>query len=150
MQLRVLVFDDEECIRYMLDFMLTKAGCEVFTFDDPTSFSRYRHEGCTCDFTHACSDILISDICMPRVSGLQLIENLKKTNCRIPHMALMSGNWAAGDWERAQQLGLPVFEKPFKMNDFRLWIECCRETIPQNRILCGRPLSGAAPVGGYA
>jgi CheY-like chemotaxis protein len=136
MGLRALVFDDEECIRSMLASLLTEEGCDVCTFDDPSSFAFTLHNGCTCDFEHACADILISDVYMPHVSGVQFIEALKASGCSIPFMALMSGNWAAADLNRAKTLGLQIFDKPFKLRDFRLWLERCREKISKNRVLC--------------
>jgi CheY-like chemotaxis protein len=138
MRLRVLVIDDEECVRDIMRSILTAEGCEVFTFDDPASFPLYRKEGCTCDVALPCADILIADMYMPHVTGMEFIENLKKTGCPIPHMAVMSGNWSAADEDKAKTLGLSVFHKPFVMNDFLLWFNLCREKIPKGRILCDR------------
>jgi CheY-like chemotaxis protein len=142
MQLKALIFDDEECIRHMLYSMLTAEGCEVFTFDDPTSFPVYRQEGCDCDMSLPCADILLCDIYMPRVSGIRFIETLKKSGCKIPCMALMSGNWTAADLEKAKTLGLHVFDKPFVMSDLRVWLQQGEKQILQKRILCDRLRGG--------
>lgn len=63
-------------------------------------------------------DLLISDIRMPAVGGLAVVEALRKARCAMP-VILMT---AFGDEEtrrQAESLGAILFDKPFALADLR-------------------------------
>ncbi len=68
--LKVLVLDDEEGIRYTLEYMLEDLGCQVSsvaTANEAISLLEKKH-----------FDIIISDILMPKVTGANFFEILKE------------------------------------------------------------------------
>lgn len=65
-KLRVLVVDDEPIVGKRLRLALSKMGCEVEAYEDPTAAFRRIDER---EF-----DVVISDIVMGEIDGLQVLE----------------------------------------------------------------------------
>lgn len=140
MRLRVLIFEDDESLRDTLMQILSRQGCDVFSFPDLTGFPLYRRDACLCSVQEVCADIIISDVFMPRVSGLQFVERIKRHGCRVPGVALMSGNWNDADIEYAKGLGIHIFHKPFTVKEISLWMNDCEAKISPDRVLNNRVL----------
>jgi len=64
-------------------------------------------------------ELLVTDICMPSRTGLELLAELRKTEWRVPVILIT----AFGDdevHEKARELGaIAVFDKPFDVDDLR-------------------------------
>lgn len=64
-------------------------------------------------------ELVVSDICMPSRTGLELLAELRKTEWRVPVILIT----AFGDdevHEKARELGaIAVFDKPFDVDDLR-------------------------------
>lgn len=62
---------------------------------------------------------------MPGMNGLQFIELLKKRNCRIKKIALMSGyiNDISQFEDFVIDKKLKFFQKPFVLSDVKQWLE---------------------------
>ena len=82
----------------------------------------YLKHNCPCPLEHSCGDIIITDINMPNISGLDFIENLLNQGCKINNFMLMSGEWANNQFEQAKKLGLYIFKKPFDIENFNKWL----------------------------
>ena len=132
---RVLVLDDDNVIRKILWEYFDNRGYEVFTFPHPKSCALCDIHTCNCPTREACSDIIISDLNMPFVKGLDFLEQQIKKGCRVKHLALMSGDLTEPDSDRAKALGIKLFEKPFKLTELGDWVEMVEKQIPENRLL---------------
>ncbi len=128
MRLRVLVFEDNEGIASLLRELLTSRGYEVFAFPRPVLCQ-------TCQQGHACADVIISDVAMPRFTGVEFIENQVRKGCKIEHVALMSGYWSESNLQKARQLGWQVFHEPFSINEMQRWLDDCEKNVDPNRVL---------------
>jgi YesN/AraC family two-component response regulator len=84
---------------------------------------------------HACVDIIITDVNMPNVSGLEFIKNQLKKGCKVKNIALMSGTWTDYESEYALRLGCQVFHKPFSLDELNKWLDDCEKKIDTNRDL---------------
>ena len=116
MRIRVFVFEDNEAIRSILWQLLDSPGYEVFTFPDPGLCPLHLAAGCRCPEDQACGDIIISDVNMPNITGLEFVENQMKKGCKVKNVALMSGAWSDSDFQYAQSLGCQLFHKPFRLD----------------------------------
>ncbi len=145
MRIRVFVFDDNEAIRSMLWHVLDSRGYQVFTFPDPGMCPLHLAPGCQCPENQACGDIIISDLDMPNVNGLEFIENQMKKGCKVKNVALMSGAWSDEDFQYAQRLGCQLFRKPFTIDEINNWLDKCEEKIHPNRILSDWFQQGSHP-----
>lgn len=65
-------------------------------------------------------DVIITDLVMPKMSGIELIEKISKDNSKlIPNTILLSGNLTGIEVQRALKLGVKnVVVKPCTEEDF--------------------------------
>lgn len=127
---RVLIFDDEPCIRVTLSRVFERRGYDVMAYSDTVSCKQ-----CLCTSKQTCADVLISDLRMPCSSGLDFLRQLRSSGCRIQHMALVSGLWSLEEAEEARMLGIMLFNKPFSIAAFDHWADVCEKTTLQDRVL---------------
>ena len=132
---RVLVFEDNDYIRSSLWQFFDSRGYEVFTFPDPSLCPLNEKQYCDCPLKHACSDIILSDINMPMVKGIDFIKNMKRKGCKVKNIAIMSGDWTVEAIEEAGKFGLKVIEKPFKFEVLDDWLNMCESGLKEDRKL---------------
>jgi signal transduction histidine kinase len=106
--LSVLVVDDEPAVGAVLAAALHEAGAQARAMDDPEAALDWLLE--------RGADVIVSDLRMPRMSGLELYVQLRR---RAPHLAgrLL---FSTGDPLRAELEGpppRPVIGKPFHVAD---------------------------------
>jgi len=126
---RVILFDDDYNIRLSLELALKRKGYEVFIYHDPSLCSLQHSHDCQCKENERCADIVITDIDMPNVSGLDFIEGQVKKGCKIQNIAIMSGAWSESNIKRAENLGCAVFQKPFTLSDLTEWLYRCEDRM---------------------
>jgi len=63
-------------------------------------------------------DLIISDINMPIVTGMQMVETLRVARCDVP-IILMTGFGDQRTRAHAESLGAVLFDKPFGIDDLR-------------------------------
>jgi CheY-like chemotaxis protein len=90
---------------------------------------------CTCPLTEACADLIISDLNMPFLGGLDFFEQQISKGCRVRNLALISGDLQDTDKKRAGRLGIVVFKKPFRLADIEKWASAAEAGIPASRRL---------------
>jgi CheY-like chemotaxis protein len=134
--LRIIVLDDYDAIRTALLQLLTDQGYEVYAYSHPGICPLRIVPECRCRADQACTDVIISDLDMPTMTGLRFIETQKTKSCKCRHVALMSGSWSPEDLRRAKQLGCKTFAKPFRLDDLLGWLEDVRTHIDPQRQLC--------------
>jgi len=136
-KIRALVFDDEAGIRAIISYILENRGYEVLSFSDPVLCPVYLNSECPCPREYACADILITDIHMPRVTGLEFIENQMRNGCKAiaQNKAVISGAWTNDQLEQAKRLGCEVFQKPPGIDELTSWLDKCEKRIDPNRKL---------------
>jgi CheY-like chemotaxis protein len=92
--------------------ILEERGHEVFSYKDPSDCPLGFLTECKCNHMNFCSDVIISDVSMPFVNGLDFVESLRGKGCKIRNIALISGFWTKKDISRAEKIGFTVFHKP--------------------------------------
>ena len=100
---RILIVDDDAGVRAMVRTVLERAGFDVTT-------ARDGREAITL-LAAADYDVVLLDVVMPRFDGLDVVDELRKTNSPIlAHTYLLSGE----DGERLRDLPVRgVIMKPF-------------------------------------
>lgn len=121
--LRVFLLDDSEELRMVLSALLEHHGYEVLSFSSPAICPLQLRPACRCEKDEACADVILTDLDMPGMDGLQFIENQRSKNCKCQHVAVMSGSLSDEDVSRAEELGCRVFEKPFAMQALFHWLD---------------------------
>jgi DNA-binding response OmpR family regulator len=109
---RILVVDDDPSIRRTLQIGLGKAGYEVLEAPDGEEGVRlWRETG---------ADLIIADIYMPHMSGLQLIMELRAQSPSIPIIAMSDGGRTKNlnPMNYAEVLGaVETIAKPFTLEE---------------------------------
>ena len=134
MKIRVLVFEDDALLRRILKRALERAGCEVHVFAEPGLCPLFGASPCSCQ-SRVCADAIISDLNMPGMSGLELVERRRHGPCAVRRYLLASGNWTALQLKRALELGCEVVQKPFDFAFIIDWVNRCRTTSDRDREL---------------
>ena len=132
---RILVVDDEPSMREMLRIVLRRDGYDVVLAQNGTDgLERLRTEP---------FDLLLSDIRMPDVNGVEVLRAAKQINQEI--LAFMMTAFASTDTAvEAMRLGaLDYFTKPFSMDELRLKIRQHLEArrLKQENLLLKRALN---------
>lgn len=136
MRLRALVFDDDAVARRMLWFLLDSRGYEVFTFPNPGQCPLSRAPDCVDPQGGDFADLIISDLEMPDVKGLDFIEGFLKKGYRCQAIALISGVWSDALDSRARQIaGCKLLKKPLKVEELTKWLDEVEPTIKPDRVL---------------
>jgi len=123
MNKQAMILDDEAGVRKLVDHIVSAHGYITRTFESPAdvdehiaaSTGGHRQNRFT-------PDIIISDMHMPHLTGLDYIRNLRRSGQSARHVALMSGNWNQTDLEEANSLGCKIFFKPFLSNELHSWL----------------------------
>lgn len=101
----VCVIDGDEGVRGSLDALLRTLSVQVVTFASAEEFLEHLEEGVP--------SFLITDLSLPGMTGLELLELLHSRNIHIPALGLTEGSDADLE-EEASRLGvLGLLEKPF-------------------------------------
>ncbi len=103
---RILVVDDEPGVLNAFREMLTGLGHDVVTATDgETALDRVRDSS---------PDVVVSDVCMPGMSGLDLFRNIQLVNPRLP-LIIMTGQGTMETAIEATKLGAFDYQlKPFE------------------------------------
>lgn len=76
----ILLVEDDQTIRLTVEFALTKAGYAVTTASDGATALEYAHS--------ANPDLILLDLMLPKVSGLDVARNLRAHNDEVPIIML--------------------------------------------------------------
>ncbi len=125
---RILVVDDDQSFRRLLEVILTKDGHEVvLAKDGPEGLDLHeRHK----------ADLIVLDLIMPEVHGFEVLRTLRASGDRVPVLVYSSQE---GDLDRLQGFLLGADDyavKPFSPQELRLRI----------RALLRRSQSDAPPI----
>ena len=126
----ILIADDDDNLRRVLEFQLTEAGFKIQSAKDGAeAFEIFQDD----DF-----DCVITDLRMPQLSGLELLEKIKAENSEIPVIVIT----AFGEVETAVTAmkagAFDYINKPFNRDEILLTIERAvnfSETKSENRQL---------------
>jgi two-component system response regulator PilR (NtrC family) len=112
---KILVVDDDASIRNMLSIVLKNSGYDAATADSSESaLKRLKTET---------FHLIISDIKMPGISGIELLKKIKVINPEIP-VIMITAFASANDAVEAMKLGAEDYiTKPFNLDELKLIIK---------------------------
>ena len=126
-KLRIMIIDDDPEMTELFKMMLGRTGHELLIYHDPTACSLLESPQCECPRDEPCADILIADIMMPVMTGIEFLKLQNVRGCKISpsHKAVMSASSLREHKSAVAALGCHFIEKPFKINDVLSWIDQC-------------------------
>jgi len=110
-KLDVLLVDDETIVGQRLKPALTKIGCDVETFEDPKEALKRIDE--------KTFDIIVTDIMMADVSGIELLEHVQKKSDRTKVIIITGYATEALAREAMGKGAFDIIAKPFRPDDLR-------------------------------
>jgi DNA-binding response OmpR family regulator len=115
---RLLVADDSETVLLMLQRRLEMEGYDVVTATDGIEALEVLKEGASDD-----PDLILLDAMMPKMSGLEVLEELRNSGSKIP-VLMISAHLDAQGPDRMRKLGATdCIPKPFEWHDLIARIE---------------------------
>ena len=114
---RVLIAEDDDEMRKMLAFVLTKHGFRVTQARDGAEALEYLGDVVLGGSRDKAPQLLLTDQRMPGFCGLEVIEAARLVGLKIPAI-LITAFGDAETHERADALGAtPVLDKPFAVQE---------------------------------
>jgi len=101
----ILLIDDDAQLRGILHEFLSLHDYNVYNFDNGQA--ALHHINTTQDTI----DLVLSDICMPILDGIQLAQEMKRSGQNIP-IVFMTGYASTEQMKIALQLGVATLNKP--------------------------------------
>ena len=126
-QLTILIVDDDKTTTSILNHMLTAYADTILTASDGVEGLALFHQ------YHP--DIILSDINMPRMNGMEMVEKIRKADENVK-IAIFTDFEKRDILLRAIELGVnQFFSKPFDANSFsKIILHLYKEVIEKRRI----------------
>jgi DNA-binding response OmpR family regulator len=135
--MRIFLIEDDDHLRSLLKTFLEIKGHEVFAASDPTGCPAYDSDEESCVHLNPCGDALIIDQSMPKMKGLEFIQQQIERGCKgaVQNKAIMSARLTQEEAKLAAQLGCTIFSKPFQLNSLHEWLESVEKRLNPDREL---------------
>lgn len=115
MKPRILVVDDEESIREFLQIMLKKEGYEISLAEDGQKAIETLQK--------KTFDMVISDLQMPHVTGMELLKHVKDNYPDLVFMMITAFGTTENAVEAMKMGAYDYLTKPFKLDEVRLVVQ---------------------------
>jgi CheY-like chemotaxis protein len=115
---RVLVAEDHAAMRELLMLVLAERGYDVDSVSNGSEMIRLLSESSPDGSLASRFDLIITDLRMPGVSGLDAVDRLRRDGNRTPVIAVTAFPHDSTR-TRAQSLEIQLLAKPFDLDTFR-------------------------------
>ena len=119
---RVVILEDDQLSNALLSLVMNNKGYEVFTYDTPTICPLQLTPECRCGENERCTDIILSDLNMPGINGLEYFSNQRTKGCKCQNIALVTDNINIDVAQKATNLSCKLFSKPVDMKEISGWL----------------------------
>lgn len=114
---RILLAEDDDEMRSLLTWRLNKEGFEVVECNHGIDLIN-QIDPITAAVPQQRFDLIISDIRMPGISGLEALEDARFCDIACPPVIFITAFGDAATHEEGRRLGaVAVFDKPFDFNE---------------------------------
>lgn len=118
---KIVIIDDDNEMRSLLRDYLQKQGYQIADFPNAAvALDRFRRDPL---YDSDKIDLVISDIRMPEMSGLELVEKLKPTHAKTPVILITAFGSLETAVEAIRRGAFDYITKPFKLGEIDLTIK---------------------------
>lgn len=127
---RAILYDDDPSILELLTIFFEDLEYEVIAKNEPVACPVYQDDA-TCLNRSPCGDIMITDLIMPGMTGLEMLRHQARRGCGIDvrNKAVHSGSLEPGSLEAIGQLGCNFFHKPASLAELGAWVRECESRM---------------------
>ena len=126
----ILIVDDEKNYLVVLDTLLSEEGYEVLTAESAVhAMRKWRSNDL---------DLILTDMKMPKVSGIELLEMVKKQDADLPVILMTAFGTVEKAVEAMKKGAFDYVTKPFQNQELKLTVRKAlemRRLVKQNRLL---------------
>jgi DNA-binding response OmpR family regulator len=131
--MKVVVVDDDPVILKLMERLLHQRGHTVLTYANPLECPLYKSSPCPCIGSESCPDIIITDYNMPRVNGLDFLQDVYKRGCKCTNLAIITAKGLdERDMQRIARLGTRFFLKPIDSRELYAWVDRVEQKATSN------------------
>jgi len=126
----ILIVDDEKNYRLVLEALLTPEGYEIVTANNSVDALQMVSEG---DI-----DLVVTDMKMPGMSGMELLESCKKVKPEIPVVMMTAFGTIEMAVEAMKKRAFDYITKPFQNEQLKMTVGKALENyrlVKENRML---------------
>jgi two-component system response regulator (stage 0 sporulation protein F) len=122
--LRVLVAEDDDEMRTYLSKTLRHSGHKVVEIANGSELRAFfdRIAGSVEEEISSYIDIIVSDICMPGQTALEVLRDLKKVAKKVPIVLITAFGERKTHREALDMGATAVFDKPFNIEEFKSFL----------------------------
>ncbi len=125
---RILLAEDDADMRKLVSGMLRKRGYEVIEARDGAQLAMFVNSMLLSGTFHPPPDLIVTDVCMPGFSGIDVVTALRRLDWRT-RVILLTGFGDAEVYEAARRLGVDgLLDKPF---DLEVLAQKVEELVPR-------------------
>ncbi len=138
MDYKIAVVEDDELISGMVELNLVKRGCSVVRYDQGEDFLK--------DMRRSRFDLLLLDIMLPGISGMELLKKIRSNNINIP-VLMMTAKTDIQSKINSLNIGADDYiQKPFSMEELIARVGALVRRSRGERMI---PSSGISVVNGF-
>jgi len=137
MRPRTIILESDNRLRDLLAVLLESRGHEVHAYAYPVTCPLYQQPDGSCPQESPCADLLITDMQMSTMSGLDLLHLQAEKGCKVMvrNKLLLTAELSEDQKRRAEQLGCVVANKPFEIPELFDRVAECEGRIRDDRCL---------------
>lgn len=124
-KLKVIIFEKDQAILSRFKGLFNFKGHDVLSYSEPAVCPLFNDSQCDCPQDSPCADVLIADMQMGQMTGLEFFEHQRKKGCRTPdgNKLLLVDEISAEQRRAIKNLGCGFIKKPFNAYDVANWLE---------------------------
>ena len=120
-----MIYDDDHDVCSVIRQYCERLGFEVVVFDEPVVCPLYGKGHGSCLKSAPCADVMLTDLNMPKMSGIELIRAQSERGCKLglDRKVMMSGTVEEFQLNAIRLLGCVWFEKTMVFPYFIDWLK---------------------------
>ena len=128
---KVMIFEDDPIILKLFKGLFVLNGHDVVSYSEPSQCPLLNDSQCECQMDSPCADVIIADMEMRDMTGLELFALQRKRGCKAPEgNKLLLGKKLTPEQQTViHDLGCRFIKKPFNTYEIVKWMEACTRRL---------------------